>query len=164
MHVCACVSVYVCTSVALVYKHVACVWLCNVIRVLTVSHTVRGSNCDERDLQLAPLCLFCSGVSMALRCPSCMYVSAVSSHCASGFVLIAQGFTSAAYHICPNQATFQFGKPVTYTRCVAVYVRSRIVSSQSLHVAQGGGSSQTSDVPDLSNAPVKILYKPPGHY
>ena len=28
----------------------------------------------------------------------------------TAFVLIAQGFLSAAYHICPSQATFQFGE------------------------------------------------------
>ena len=65
--------------------------------------------CSSRDLKLAPLpCLFCPPVFMVWKCVVCTS----SFQCVSGFVLIAQGFTSAAYHVCPNQATFQFGKLV----------------------------------------------------
>ena len=46
---------------------------------------------------------------MVWKCVACTS----SVQCVSGFVLIAQGFTSAAYHVCPNQATFQFGKSVS---------------------------------------------------
>ena len=66
--------------------------------------------CGSRDLKLAPLkCLFSPPVAMVWKCVVCTS----SFQCVSGFVLIAQGFTSAAYHVCPNQATFQFGKSIS---------------------------------------------------
>ena len=45
---------------------------------------------------------------------------ALSFILSSGWALVAEGFMSAFYHVCPNDTNFQFGMCVVCVWCVCV--------------------------------------------